>query len=113
MWNRLKNRLILAAMCLSILNATIYAQVNEQSSTPKAATAQIEKSDTDRGANEAELAMRLALTDLANQMAILTDEVKRLRQQTSRNAAIMELLLSEERLARIEDKIQDQSDRKA
>jgi predicted nucleic acid-binding Zn-ribbon protein len=113
MWNSLTKPLIFAALCLPIFAPKIEAQANQQNRVQKAAPGQIEKAEADRAANEAELAMRLALTDLANQLALLTDEVKRLRQQTSRNSAIMELLLSEERLARLEDKIQDQSDRKA
>src|SRR5262249_52289017 len=98
---------------LPIFAAGIGAQVNPQNRVQRAAPGQSERTDADRAANEAEQAMRLALTDLANELALLTDEVKRLRQQTSRNSTVMELLISEERLARIEDKIQDQSDRKA
>lgn len=57
--------------------------------------------------------MRRAITQLTAEMIALGSEVQRLRKVTERNSATIELLLSEERLSRIEDKIRDATDRKA
>jgi len=54
-----------------------------------------------------EEAMRLAISGLANQVGLLTSELRKLRQENERNANLLELLLYEERLARLEEKIQD------
>lgn len=57
--------------------------------------------------------MRRALTNLSTQIGLLTDELQRLRQETERNSGTMELLLNEDRLAKVEDKIQDALNYKA
>ena len=57
--------------------------------------------------------MTRALTSLSTQISVLTDELKKLRKETERNAGMMELLLNEDRLARVEDKIQATQDYKA
>jgi predicted nucleic acid-binding Zn-ribbon protein len=54
-----------------------------------------------------EEAMRLAISGLANQVGLLTSELRKLRQENERNSNLLELLLYEERLARLEEKIQD------
>jgi hypothetical protein len=51
--------------------------------------------------------MRRALTNLSTQIGLLTDELQKLRQETERNSGTMELLLNEDRLAKVEDKLQD------
>ena len=56
--------------------------------------------------------MRQTLDRLVTELKSLAAEVQRLRRATDRNAQNMELLLSEERLARLEDRIQDATDRK-
>lgn len=48
-----------------------------------------------------------AITGLSTQMGLLTDEIRNLRRETERNSETMELLLNEDRLAKVEDKIQD------
>jgi hypothetical protein len=58
-------------------------------------------------------AMRQALTNLTTQIGLLTEEMQRLRRQTERNSGIMELLLNEDRLAKVEDKIQEATNYKA
>jgi hypothetical protein len=78
----------------------------------KPADAQTEKADAERPRPSPEEALRLAISGLANQIGILTSEVRRLRQETERNSATMELLLYEERLARVEEKLQDAIDYK-
>jgi len=57
--------------------------------------------------------MRRAITNLSAQIGLLTDEMRRLRRETERNSGMMELLLNEDRLAKVEDKIQDTVNNKA
>ena len=57
--------------------------------------------------------MARAITSLSTQISVLTDELKKLRRETERNAGMMELLLNEDRLARVEDKTQAAHDYKA
>jgi chromosome segregation ATPase len=52
-----------------------------------------------------EAALRRSITGLSDQISILTSEVKRLREESERSSVVMELLLNEERLARVEEKI--------
>ncbi|HYV04115.1 MAG TPA: hypothetical protein VFB82_06005 [Blastocatellia bacterium] len=56
--------------------------------------------------------MRQTLDRLVTELKSLAAEVQRLRRATDRNAQNMELLLSEERLARFEDRLQEATDRK-
>jgi hypothetical protein len=58
-------------------------------------------------------AMRRAIANLSAQIGLLTDEMRMLRQDTQRNSAMMELLLNEDRLVKVEDKIQDAANSKA
>lgn len=58
-------------------------------------------------------AMSTAITNLSTQIGLLTGEVRKLRRETERNSGMMELLLNEDRLAKLEDKIADANDRKA
>jgi chromosome segregation ATPase len=62
---------------------------------------------------EPEDAMRRAITDLSTQIGLLTGEMRKLRRETERNSGTMELLLTEDRLSKLEDKIQETADRKA
>jgi predicted nucleic acid-binding Zn-ribbon protein len=63
--------------------------------------------------SESDQAMQRAITSLSTQIGLLNDEVRKLRRETERNSAMMELLLNEDRLAKLEDKIQEAADRKA
>lgn len=62
---------------------------------------------------EPDEAMRRAITNLSTQIGLLTDEMRKLRRETGRNSGMMELLLNEDRLAKVEDKIQDVNNNKA
>ncbi|HXU35196.1 MAG TPA: hypothetical protein VN937_02450 [Blastocatellia bacterium] len=62
---------------------------------------------------EADQAMQRAITSLSTQIGLLNDEVRRLRLETERNSQMMELLLNEDRLAKLEEKIQEAADHKA
>jgi len=57
--------------------------------------------------------MRRAITNLSTQIGLLTDEMRKLGRETERNSGMMELLLNEERLSKLEDKIQNTADQKA
>jgi predicted nucleic acid-binding Zn-ribbon protein len=62
---------------------------------------------------ESDQAMQRAITSLSTQIGLLNDEVRKLRRETARNSEMMELLLNEDRLAKLEDKIQEAADHKA
>ena len=57
--------------------------------------------------------MQHSLRDLSSQIGLLTDEVRKLRKETERNSATIELVLCEERLARVEDRIWEALDQKS
>jgi len=57
--------------------------------------------------------LRRAVTNLSAQINLLTDEVGKLRQENVRSSTMLELLISEERLTKLEDKLQDANDHKA
>lgn len=82
------------------------------STSRKPASGQIEKIEPAQ-TQEPDDAMRRTLTNLSTQIGALADELKMLRRETERNSAMLELLINEERLAKLEDKIQDAMDHKA
>ncbi|MFY9553254.1 MAG: hypothetical protein WAV20_06755 [Blastocatellia bacterium] len=116
-----RTRLGLAVMlAIGFSTPTVAGQMTFQQSSPKPGqsktpqkpvTEPIEK--TDAVPQEPDDAMRRALTALASQIGLLTDEVQKLRRETERNSGMMELLLNEDRLAKVEDKIQDAANQKA
>jgi hypothetical protein len=57
--------------------------------------------------------LRRTITNLSEQIDKLTVEVKKMRQDSERTSTVMELLLLEERLTRIEDKIDSSTTTKA
>ncbi|MFY9611505.1 MAG: hypothetical protein WAU45_23195 [Blastocatellia bacterium] len=57
--------------------------------------------------------MRQAISQLTVEINALSAEVQRLRKVTERNAQTMELLLSEERLSKVEDKLQALTDQRS
>jgi hypothetical protein len=73
----------------------------------------IDKSEPASQTRESDEAMRRTLTDLSTQINLLADELRMFRRETERTSGVMELLLSEDRLAKLEDKLQEASDRKA
>lgn len=72
-----------------------------------------EKTELTTPIQEPDDAMRRAITNLSAQIGLLTDEMRKLRRETERNSGMMELLLNEDRLAKVEDKIQDTVNNKA
>jgi len=82
------------------------------STSRKPASDQVEKLEPAQ-TEEPDDAMRRTLTSLSTQIGALADELKMMRRETERNSTMLELLINEERLAKLEDKIQDAMDRKA
>lgn len=78
----------------------------------KPASDQPEKTDP-APAPEPDDAMRRTLSNLSTQIGALADELKMMRRETERSSAMLELLINEERLAKLEDKIQTAIDYKA
>ena len=73
----------------------------------------VEKTEPASQTRESDEAMRRTLTDLSTQINSLADELRMFRRETERTSRLMELLLSEDRLSKLEDKIQEAADRKA
>lgn len=69
--------------------------------------------EQDRAPLNSDEAMRRVMTKLSTQIDSLADEVKLLRRATERNSQTMELLLYEERLAKVEEKLDAAMERKA
>lgn len=82
------------------------------STSRKPASDQVEKIEPTQ-TQEPDEAMRRTLSSLSTQIGALADELKMMRRETERNSTMLELLINEERLAKLEDKIQDTIDRKA
>ena len=80
---------------------------------PKPAPEPVEQPLLTTPIQEQDEAMRRAITNLSTQIGLLADEMRNLRRETERNSWIMELLLNEDRLAKVEDKIQDANNDKA
>lgn len=78
----------------------------------KPASDQVEKTEA-TPPPDPEDAMRRTLSSLSTQIGALADELKMMRRETERNSAMLELLINEERLAKLEDKIQSAVDYKA
>lgn len=81
--------------------------------SPKPTTEPIEKTPDSAQPPEADQAMQRAITSLSTQIGLLNDEVRKLRVETQRNSQMMELLLNEDRLTKLEEKIQEAADHKA
>ncbi|HKP87825.1 MAG TPA: hypothetical protein VJZ26_17115 [Blastocatellia bacterium] len=79
--------------------------------TPKETVETVEKIDAERPTSDE--AMRRAISNLTTQMNTLTGEVKLLRRATERNSMTIELLLYEERLAKVEEKLDAALEQKA
>lgn len=62
--------------------------------------------------SEPDDAMRRTLSNLSTQIGALADELKSMRRETERSSSMLELLINEERLAKLEDKIQSAIDYK-
>ena len=86
---------------------------NQVKPSAKPAAEPVDKVAETSQPSELDQAMQRAITSLSTQIALLNDEVRKLRRETERNSEMMELLLNEDRLAKLEEKIQEAADHKA
>ena len=113
-----------ALMMVIVLTATLSVwcvaqdQVKQERSRPvkpvqKPAVDSTEKSEAVSQPQEHDDLLRRAVGNLSAQINLLTDEVGKLRQENARSSAMLELLINEERLTKLEDRLQDANDHKA
>lgn len=81
--------------------------------SPKPAPEPVERTVENSPSSGPDQAMQRAITSLSTEIGLLNDEVRKLRLETQRNSQMMELLLNEDRLAKLEEKIQEAADHKA
>ncbi len=116
MHRRIVMRLKLNAIFLAVLSAmalatTSFAQEPTGQSprptrqTQKAVSEAQEKTDIERAPSSPDEMMRHSLSSFTTQMDLLTKEMRLLRKATERNSMLIELLLYEERLAKVEEKL--------
>ncbi|MGA9768286.1 MAG: hypothetical protein WBV94_04545 [Blastocatellia bacterium] len=96
--------IVLSAMALATAG---FAQepARQTRQTQKSVSEPQEKTDVERAPSSPEETMRHALSSFSIQMDSLTKEMRLLRKATERNSMLIELLLYEERLAKIEEKL--------
>jgi hypothetical protein len=106
MKNRFKIALALCALQVFCLCRGALAQQGNptESQSSESSTKSVSQ------AQAAPVDLQTAVKTLADQVVGLGAEVRRLRRATEKNSLYMELLLSEERLARLEDKIESLQD---
>src|SRR5262245_58561643 len=79
----------------------IPARPRQTKPNPKPGPDQTEKPIMTTPIQEPEDLMRKAITNLTAQIGLLTDEMRKLRKETERNSLMTELLLNEDRLAKL------------
>lgn len=114
---------LLIAIIAAVVSADVIAAQDPKLQEPtgrtrakpsrKPPTEPVEKFAAPPQPSEADQAMQRAITSLSTQIGLLNDEVRKLRLETERNSQMMELLLNEDRLAKLEEKIQEAADHKA
>ena len=119
MQSKLRNLVITIVLIIALAPIGAAQQPRQdQTSKPRAAKpAQKATADTDEKIEveppptESEM-MRRSLEELSAQVGQLTAEMRKLRKENERNTDAMQLLLYEERLAKVEEKAQDAIDYK-
>jgi len=107
------------AAALLLAGATMAQSQAPQAPTPrqdrrqKTDSKQLEKAESDETSSVLQESMRQTLDELSKQISLLSAELRKLRKDTDRTSGMLELLVYEERLAKLEDKIQDALDHKA
>lgn len=104
---------VMASPTMTAAQGTIKQERSRKSQVKRAAEPADKLEEKPSQPSESEQAMQRAMSSLATQIGLLNDEVRKLRRETERNSEMMELLLNEERLAKLEDKIQEAADHKA
>jgi hypothetical protein len=106
MKNRFRLSFITTTFILILVQAAFsHNKAQEPASKPRAAEKQTEAFEAVPAPSASEAALKLTLQNLSNQLAILSSELRALRRETERSSATLELLLYEERLAKVEDKL--------
>jgi chromosome segregation ATPase len=108
---------VIATTLLSVASlaqepATTPVKPRPSHTTQKPVVEPLPKTEAPVEAPTSEEQMRRVLSSLSAQIDSLNDEIKLLRRATERNSLAIELLLSEERLAKIEDKLDQATQRK-
>ncbi len=107
-------RLFFILVMIASLFSTALSQENERlRGQQKPTETPTEKKDAAALQEAQTEALRLAIQSLSNQIALLNSELKNLRTQSERNTAVLELLLNEERLTKVEAKIEEAINYKA
>jgi chromosome segregation ATPase len=96
---------VTTAQELSIQGAAARAQSVRPALKPSLETQQ--KPEPERTQVPAEVVLAQKMDDLGQQIEKLTTELRRLRRETEHNGAAMELMLYEERLSKVESKLDD------
>ncbi len=110
-------RLSLTMLLVSFQPALAQEPRQSEPSAPRVTRAvqeepQRDQTDKQEAQSDPDQEMRRAITHLTAEINSLSAEVQRLRKVTERNAQTMELLLNEERLSKVEDKIQALTDQR-
>jgi hypothetical protein len=94
-------------LIIALFSLPVAAQEQKKppAKNPQTEEAQVEPENKQPPLEEA---LRQAISGLANQVSLLASELRKLRQENERNASLIEMLLYEERLARLEAKIEDE-----
>ena len=119
MQSKLRNLVITIVLIIALAPIGAAQQPRQdQTSKPRAAkppqkapTDMDEKIEVEPPPTESEM-MRRSLEELSAQVGQLTAEMRKLRRENERNTDAMQLLLYEERLAKVEEKAQDAIDYK-
>jgi chromosome segregation ATPase len=102
---------ILAFISLQAFIVTAAAQ-EPRPAQQKPPPAQVEKTEPEPVTQTSDESLQRAITRLTDQIGMLTVEVRKLRVENERTSQTIELLLYEERLAKVEVKIDDALDAK-
>ena len=116
----MKRLLLIATFLISVISMgmVVFAQEPPKQERPRITQQQPkvtpgEKTEPVAEPETTEQILRRSIDNLSDQVGKLTLEVQRMRQETERNSTMMELLLNEERLAKVEDKMDDAINYKA
>ena len=119
MQSKLRNFVVTIVLIIALAPISVAQQpLQDQTSKPrttkpaqKATPDTDEKIEVEPQPTESQM-MRRSLEELSAQVGQLTAEMRKLRQENERNTDAMQLLLYEERLAKVEEKAQDAIDYK-
>jgi HAMP domain-containing protein len=108
-----KSRLILLLILMLVLGIGVEGrtptpqqpQQPRGSKPTKPASEDAQKQDEPAPPTQLEEELKQAITKLADEVSLLSKEVRRLRQESERSTTTLQLLLNEERLARLEERV--------